>query len=103
MRSAAASLAVMVATACGGGGTVPVEKPVEQVAIAPGGDAGASDAAGGAGSDVACEDPCLMLRDTALDKLPDVYAARCGKPLLPNNKDCGLLDYERNCIYAAHG
>ena len=28
---------------------------------------------------------------------------RCGKPLVPNNKDCGLLDYERNCIYAAHG
>lgn len=94
---------VATAVACGGGGAAPPgEKPVEQK---PGSAAVVPVDAGAAANpaDFACEDPCLMLRDTALDKLPDAYAARCGKPLLPNNKDCGVLDYERNCIYAAHG
>ena len=50
-----------------------------------------------------CDEPCLFLRDTPLDHLAETYAQRCGKPLVPNNKDCSLLDYERNCIYAAHG
>lgn len=53
--------------------------------------------------DQRCEEPCLFLLDTPLDRHADAYRTACGKPLLPDNADCGKLDYWRNCIYAAHG
>lgn len=95
---------VCAAWGCGGAPDVPPaagEQVVERAAVA---DAAPGDAAPVASTDrFACDDPCLLLRDTPLDQLGQAFAARCGKPLLPNNQDCGLLDYERNCIYAAHG
>lgn len=79
--------------------------PVAAPLVAEARDAGAprDAAAPDAALPQACDDPCLFLRDTPLDQLGDVYAKTCGRALVPNNKDCGVLDYERNCIYAAHG
>ena len=97
---------MLALAACGSGTTgTPDPKPVEGSALA----AVATDAAVADAAPTpleiaqACDEPCLFLRDVSLDHLGEVYAQKCGKPLVPNNKDCGLLDYERNCIYAAHG
>ncbi|HWU86446.1 MAG TPA: YARHG domain-containing protein [Kofleriaceae bacterium] len=52
-----------------------------------------------------CGEPCLLLTDTPLAKLIEIYKAECGgmetKDL--GYEDCKSLDYARNCIYAAHG
>ena len=51
-----------------------------------------------------CDDPCLFLIDTPIDKVEAAFAASC-----PNKKtkdlpfECKQIDYVRNCIYAAHG
>jgi YARHG domain-containing protein len=51
-----------------------------------------------------CDEPCLFLLETPVDKLGDAYQAVCGKPMaaLPFD-DCAKLDQIRKCIYAAHG
>lgn len=51
-----------------------------------------------------CDEPCLFLLDTPVDKLGDAYKAVCGKDMeaLPFD-DCAKLDQIRKCIYAAHG
>lgn len=51
-----------------------------------------------------CDEPCLFLLDTPVDKLGDAYKAVCGKAMeaLPFD-DCAKLDQIRKCIYAAHG
>ncbi len=89
-------LALIVLVACGHG-----DPPITPPPVVVPRDAGVDTmaAVGGEG----CDEPCLFLRDTPLDHLAETFAQRCGKPLVPNNKDCSLLDYERNCIYAAHG
>ncbi|MBA3541519.1 MAG: YARHG domain-containing protein [Deltaproteobacteria bacterium] len=91
---------VLAATACGCG-----ESAAVGVAASPiSGSAAATDARG---IDPVlaqrCDEPCLFLTDTPLDQLAEVYQARCGKVLVPDNANCQLLDYQRNCIFAAHG
>ncbi|HTR54256.1 MAG TPA: YARHG domain-containing protein [Kofleriaceae bacterium] len=52
-----------------------------------------------------CADPCLFLQDTPIDKLPDAFKAACpaAKGQDATLADCAVVDYARNCIYAAHG
>ena len=61
-------------------------------------------AAGSRGrADPRCTDPCLFLASTALDKLPEAFAAACPGATAPELGDCAAVDDARNCIYAAHG
>jgi len=51
-----------------------------------------------------CDDPCLFLLDTPIDKVEDAFAAACpGKKTKELPFECKQIDYVRNCIYAAHG
>jgi hypothetical protein len=52
-----------------------------------------------------CDEACLFLVDTPLDKLNDAFKAACPGKQAPeiNLQSCAKLDYLRNCIYAAHG
>jgi hypothetical protein len=50
-----------------------------------------------------CEEPCLFLLDTPVDKVADAFHAACGKQLTPALTDCAQLDIVRKCVFAAHG
>ena len=51
-----------------------------------------------------CDDPCLFLLDTPIDKVEGAFAAACpGKTTKELPFECKQIDYVRNCIYAAHG
>jgi hypothetical protein len=55
-----------------------------------------------------CNDPCLFLTDTPLDKLVETVKAACPAPesaeVAKIEADaCEQMDYFRNCIFAAHG
>jgi len=52
-----------------------------------------------------CGEPCLFLVDTPLARLTDTFKAACGgmKTADLGFEDCKQLDYNRTCIYAAHG
>jgi hypothetical protein len=51
-----------------------------------------------------CDEPCLFLLDTAVDKLGDAYKTACHKDM-PDLEltDCAKLDQIRKCVFAAHG
>lgn len=51
-----------------------------------------------------CATPCLILDTTPLADAAGSYQTMCGKPWpqVPAS-DCDEYDYQRNCIYAAHG
>jgi hypothetical protein len=54
--------------------------------------------------DARCEEPCLFLATTPRAHASAEFTATCGAdPWFAGELDCGQLDYERNCIYAAHG
>jgi hypothetical protein len=52
-----------------------------------------------------CDEPCLFLTDTPIDQVAAAFKTKCaGKAdQTASLEDCTLVDYTRNCIYAAHG
>jgi hypothetical protein len=51
-----------------------------------------------------CDEPCLFLVDTPLDKLGDAFQTACHKDMPDLGlASCSQLDVIRKCVYAAHG
>lgn len=113
------TLALMIALAAIACGNKTEDKPAAAKSIEGSPQAAVTPAVGsGSGSAIAaapalspkikaarCGEPCLFLVDTPLDKLVDTYKAECGGMVTKDLgfDDCRNLDYNRNCIYAAHG
>ncbi|HEX4452369.1 MAG TPA: hypothetical protein VH143_15940 [Kofleriaceae bacterium] len=50
-----------------------------------------------------CDDPCLVLTDTAIDQAGSAYQAACSAKPVPDYSACSTASYNRACIAAAHG
>jgi hypothetical protein len=56
----------------------------------------------GSSRDPRCGEPCLFLPVLPLASVGSAYKAACGDEARPLG-DCTVVDFARNCIYAAHG
>lgn len=91
-------LALLVALACSCKGNADhPPAPSEPPKPAPVADAAAA-------KDARCATPCLFLDKTPLADIASAFEQACGAPWpAAADADCGQLDYQRNCIYAASG